>query len=149
MGGGEDRFFFSSTQTIRRFQSLPAVEKSKSMHTQWTENADSSPLYRYLHIITGPPATGCALAHPTPTSPVLDPDPPLPPQPHCLSYNKYPRAWDRAECCEGCRPWMAGPSRPWERGKVPSKAPPNTKEGGCSSAQWDPELLQGLWRPLT
>lgn len=72
-------FFHTNHRTIPQ---SPQAEQSKSMHTQWTENPQSSPLYRYLHIITGPPATGCALGHPTPTSPAPDPDPPLPPQPH-------------------------------------------------------------------
>lgn len=75
-------FFHTNHQTIS--QSLPVVEKSKPMHTQWTENADSSPLYRYLHINYRTPCHRMCPAHPTPTSPVPDPDPPLPPQPHCL-----------------------------------------------------------------
>lgn len=66
------------------------------MHTQWTENADSSLRYRYLHMVTGPLHRMC-------------PGPPTPPlwsltrtllsHPNLIafSYNKYPRAWDRAD----------------------------------------------------
>lgn len=40
----------------------------------------------------------CALAHPIPTSP----EPLLPPKFIAFNYNKYHRAWGRAEGQEGC-----------------------------------------------
>ena len=125
MGG--DRFSFLPHKPSGDLTESPQLEKPKSMHTQWTENADSSLRCRYLHMVTGPPTQD--VPRPTPPPPLRSLTQTLLSHPNLIafSYNKYPRAWDRADRGEGCWPWMAGPSRPRERGKVPSKAPPTQK----------------------
>lgn len=74
------------------------MEKSKLMHTQWTENADSSPLAVWIFTQVQDPLPQDV---PSPT-----PSPPLQsltqthlchPNLTAFSYNKYPRAWNRAE----------------------------------------------------
>ena len=51
---GDTDFSFLPHKLSDNFMLSPQVEKSISVHTQWTENVVSSLLYRYLHIITGP-----------------------------------------------------------------------------------------------
>lgn len=132
MGRGSQIFLFFHTNHQTISQSLLEV-KSKSKHTQWTENAHSGPLYRYLHVITGPPATGCALAHPTPTSPVLDPDPPLPtPTSLLLATINIPGPGTEQSAERAAGPGWLDPAGHGKGGKFLQKHP-NTKEGGCSS----------------
>lgn len=87
------------------------------MHTQWTENSDSSPLYRYLHIITGPPATGCAL--PTPPPPLQSLTQTLLSHPNLIafSYNKYPRAWTEQNAERAAGPGWLDPAGHGKGGK--------------------------------
>lgn len=52
-----------------------------------------SSLYTYLHIITRPPATGCALIHPTPPLQTLTQTCLSHPILVAFNYNKYPGVW--------------------------------------------------------